>query len=59
MRPEEPHVATCLKVMTERLEVRLGEIKDDREQQRQWAARQESTGWRKADMENGQLLPSQ
>ena len=43
VRPEEPDVATCLKTMGERLEALLGEIRDDREQRKQWAAQREST----------------
>ena len=48
---EESEVETHLKVMGEKLEVLLGEIKDNPEQRKQWAAHLESTRRRKADME--------
>ena len=50
-RVEEQETATYLKLMGEKLEALLGEMKDDREQLKQRAARQESTKRRKADME--------
>ena len=60
VRAEESEVATHLKTMGEKFEVLLSEIKDDREQQKQWAARRESTRRRKADMEcDRQSPPSQ
>ena len=40
-----------LKAMGEKLKALMGEIKDDREQRKQWAARRESGRRRKADME--------
>ena len=48
---QESDRASCLKVMGEKLEALLGEIKDDREQRKQWVSRRESTRRRKADME--------
>ena len=51
VRTEESDVTTYLKVMGEKLEVLLGKIKDDREQQKQWPACRESTRRQKADME--------
>ena len=50
-RHEEPAVSAYLKVMGERFEVLLGEMTEDREQRKQWAARRESTRRQKADME--------
>ena len=44
-------MALHLKAMGEKLEALMGEIKDDREQRKQWAARRESGRRRKADME--------
>ena len=51
VRSEESEVTTHLKAMGERLEALLGEIRDNCEQQKQWAGWQESTLLRKADME--------
>ena len=51
MRTEESEVMKHLKAMGERLEALLGEIRDDREQRKQWAAQRESTPRRKADIE--------
>ena len=51
LRTEESEVTTHLKAMGERLEELIGEIRDDCEQQKQWAERRESTRQRKADME--------
>ena len=42
-------MALHLKAMGEKLEALMGEIKDDREQRKQWAARRESGRRRKAD----------
>ena len=51
LKLEESKIALYLKAMGEKLEALMGEIKDDREQRKQWAARRE-TGWRlKADIE--------
>ena len=50
-RIEEPDMASYLKLMREKLEVLLGELRDNREQRKQWAARREMTKRRKADME--------
>ena len=44
-------MALHLKAMGEKHEALMGEIKDDREQWKQWAARRESGRRRKADME--------
>ena len=44
-------LALQLRTMGEKLETLMGEIKDDREQRKQWAARRESGRRRKADME--------
>ena len=44
VRTEESDVTTYLKVIGEKLEALLGEIKDDREQRKPWAACIESTG---------------
>ena len=50
-KQEEADIALYLKAMGEKLEAVMGEINEDREQRKQWAARRE-TGWRrKADME--------
>ena len=46
---EESDMTLHLKTMGEKLEALMGEIKDDREQQKQWAARRESGRRRKAD----------
>ena len=43
VRTEEYEVTTYLKVMGEKLEALLGEIKDDQDQRKQWAARRKST----------------
>ena len=51
VKQEESDMASCLKMMGEKLEALLGEIKDDREQRKQWASRRESTHKQKADME--------
>ena len=51
VRTEESEVTRHLKAMGECLETLLGEIRDDHEQRKQWAARRESTRRRKADME--------
>ena len=51
LKQEESDMALHLKVMGEKLEALMGEIKDDREQRKQWAARQESGRRQKADME--------
>ena len=51
VRQEESNMASCQRAMGEKLEAQLGEIKDDREQRKQWASRRESTWKRKADME--------
>ena len=44
-------MALHLKAMGEKLQALMGEIKDDREKRKQWAARRESGQRRKADME--------
>ena len=41
LKQEESELALYLKVMGEKLEALMGEIKDDREQRKQWAARRE------------------
>ena len=51
LKQEESDMALQLKTMGEKLETLMGEIKDDREQRKQWAARRESGRRRKADME--------
>ena len=51
LKQEESDMALQLKTMGEKLETLMGEIKDDREQWKQWAARRESGRRRKADME--------
>ena len=53
LKQEESDMALHLKAgeMGEKLEALMGEIKDNREQQKQWAARRESRRRRKADME--------
>ena len=51
LKQEESNMALQLKTMGEKLETLMGEIKDDREQRKQWAARRESGRRRKADME--------
>ena len=48
---EESELALYSKAMGENLEALMVEIKDDREQRKQWAARRESGRRRKADME--------
>ena len=53
LKQEESDMALHLKAMGEKLEALMGEIKDDREQRKQWAARRESGRRRKADMECG------
>ena len=50
-KQEESDMALHLKAIGEKLEALMGEIKDDREQGKQWAARRESSRRRKADME--------
>ena len=42
LKQEESDMALHLKAMGEKLEALMGEIKDDREQRKQWAARRES-----------------
>ena len=44
LKQKESELALYLKAMGEKLEALMGEIKDDREQRKQWAARRES-GW--------------
>ena len=51
LKQEESDMALQLRTMGEKLETLMGEIKDDREQRKQWAARRESGRHRKADME--------
>ena len=51
LKQEESDMALQLRTMGEKLETLMGEIKDDREQRKQWAARRESGRRRKADME--------
>ena len=51
LKQEESDMALHLKAMGEKLEALMGEIKDDREQRKQWAACRESGRRRKADME--------
>ena len=51
LQQEEFNMALHLKAMGEKLEALMGEIKDDREQRKQWAARRESGRRRKAYME--------
>ena len=51
LKQEESDMALHLKAMGEKLEALMGEIKDDREQRKQWAASRESGQPRKADME--------
>ena len=51
LKQEESDMALQLKAMGEKLETLMREIKDDREQRMQWAARRESGRRRKADME--------
>ena len=51
LKQEESDMALHLKTMVEKLEALMGEIKDDREQRKQWAARRESGRRRKVDME--------
>ena len=51
LKQEESDMALQLKTMGEKLETLIGEIKDDREQRKQWAAHRESGRRRKADME--------
>ena len=65
LKQEESDMALHLKAMGEKLEALMGEIKDDREQRKQWAARRESGRQRKADMEchlchqKGERMPDQ
>ena len=51
LKQEESDMALHLKAMGEKLEAFMEEIKDDREQRKQWAACRESGRRRKADME--------
>ena len=51
LKQEESELALYLKAMGEKLEALMGEIKDDREQRKQWAARRETGRRWKADME--------
>ena len=51
VKQEKSHVASCLKMMGEKLEALLEGIKDDWEQRKQWASRRESTRKWKTDME--------
>ena len=51
VRALKQKVALYLKAMGEKLEALMGEIKDDREQRKQWAACRESGRRRKAGME--------
>ena len=51
LKQEESELALYLKAMGMKLEALMGEIKDDREQRKQWAACRESGRRRKADME--------
>ena len=51
LKQEESDMALHLKAMGEKLEALMGEIKDNREQRKQWAARRESGRRRNADME--------
>ena len=51
LKQEESDMALQLRTMGEKLETLMGEIKDDREQRKQWVARRESGRRRKADME--------
>ena len=51
LKQEESDMALHFKAMGEKLEALMGEIKDDREQRKQWAARRESGRRRKANME--------
>ena len=51
LKQKESDMALHLKAMGEKLEALMGEIKDDREQRKQWEARRESGRRRKADME--------
>ena len=51
LKQEESDMALHLKAIGEKLEALMGEIKDDREQGKQWAARRQSGRRRKADME--------
>ena len=53
LKQEESELALYLKVMGEKLEALMGEIKDDRDQRKQWAALWESGRRRKADMGSG------
>ena len=48
LKQEESDMALHLKAMGEKLEALMGEIKDDREQRKQWAARRESGRRQKA-----------
>ena len=51
LKQEESDMALQLKTMGEKLETLMGDIMDDREQRKQWAACRESGRRRKADME--------
>ena len=51
LKQEESELALYLKAMGEKLEALMAEIKDDREQRKQWATRRESGRRWKADME--------
>ena len=51
LKQEESEIALYLKAMGEKLEALMGEIKDDREQRKQWAARRETGRRQKEDME--------
>ena len=44
LKQEESEIAFYLRAMGEKLEALMGEIKDDWEQRKQWAARRETTG---------------
>ena len=52
VRQEESDIATCLRMMGEKLEALLDEIKDDREQRNKWASHRESTRKRKTNMKS-------
>ena len=51
LKQEESDIALYLKAMGEKLEALMEEIKDDQEQRKQWAARQETGRRWKVDME--------
>ena len=67
LKQEEFDKALYLKAMWEKLEALMGEIKDDREQRKQWAARQSGDGkWTlnaihvtKKDTSQGSARPTQ